>query len=77
MLTLARAQRLAPPGGGIPSPCVGVCRMRPSGLCGGCWRTIEEIAGWSRASDDDKRAIWVALEQRQAQDAPPATGAGR
>lgn len=72
MLTLARAQRLAPPGSGVPSPCVGVCRMQATtGLCQGCWRTLEEIAGWSRADDAYKRAVWAEIERRQpAGDAP-------
>ncbi len=72
MLTLARAQRLAPPGGGVPSPCVGVCRMHATtGLCQGCWRTLEEIAGWSRADDAHKREVWAAIEQRQTTGGAP------
>lgn len=66
MLTLARAQRLAPRDSGVPSPCVGVCRMHPTTrLCEGCWRTLEEIAGWSRADDAHKREVWAEIERRQ------------
>jgi predicted Fe-S protein YdhL (DUF1289 family) len=36
-----------------------------TGLCGGCARTIEEIAHWSRYSDDEKRAVWVRIAQRR------------
>ncbi len=72
MLSLKRAQRLAPNGNGVPSPCVGVCRMSPAtGRCEGCHRTLEEIAAWSRATDDDKRAIWALVERRQTDATPP------
>jgi len=49
----------------VPSPCISVCRMdAATGLCEGCFRTLDEIAGWSSASEDDKRAIWNRLLQR-------------
>lgn len=45
--------------GPVPSPCINVCRMNPhTGLCEGCLRTIDEIAQWSTASDEVKRAVW-------------------
>lgn len=54
-------------GAPVPSPCRNVCRMdAASGYCEGCLRTIEEIAGWSSASDEDKRRIWAQLPQRAA-----------
>jgi uncharacterized protein len=37
-----------------------------SGLCSGCLRTIEEIAGWSRYSEAEKRAVWGRLVERRA-----------
>lgn len=56
------------PGPGVPSPCINVCRMhKPTGLCEGCARTIPEIAGWSRADDDAKRAILALLPTRREQ----------
>ena len=52
----------------MPSPCINVCRMdASSGWCEGCLRTIDEIAGWSLYDDDDKRAVWDALEARRAE----------
>jgi hypothetical protein len=49
----------------VPSPCISVCRMdAATGLCEGCWRTLDEIAGWSRASEEGKRAVWEALLAR-------------
>lgn len=52
--------------GGVPSPCVGVCRMvTATALCEGCWRSLDEITTWSRASDDQRLAIWARIEARQ------------
>ncbi len=51
----------------VPSPCISVCRMDGvSGLCQGCFRTRDEIAAWSCADDDHKRALWATIEQRMA-----------
>ena len=51
----------------VPSPCVNVCRMdAASGLCTGCWRTIDEIAAWSKLDDDGKRQVWQLIALRQA-----------
>ena len=56
-----------PTTGGVPSPCINVCRMDDaSGWCEGCLRTIGEIAAWGGLTDDDKRALWRQLEQRRA-----------
>jgi len=56
----------APAAGGVPSPCINVCRMDDaSGWCEGCLRTIDEIAAWGGMGDDDKRAVWQRLEQRR------------
>jgi predicted Fe-S protein YdhL (DUF1289 family) len=58
-----------------PSPCISVCRMEPgSGLCTGCWRTLDEIAQWGGASAAWKRAVWAQIRQRRSADqAPPQT----
>jgi len=32
--------------------------------CEGCFRTLDEIRAWSRASDSERRAIWAALLAR-------------
>ena len=48
-----------PPGVPVPSPCIGICRLDEAGnSCTGCGRTLDEVANWSRASDDYKRAVW-------------------
>ena len=48
------------------SPCINVCVMNAaSGLCDGCLRTLDEIAAWSCASDEQKRGIWQLIAQRR------------
>lgn len=52
------------------SPCVGVCHVvgpAYSRHCGGCWRTIEEIEGWSQYSDAEKARILRLLPVRASQ----------
>jgi uncharacterized protein len=51
----------------VPSPCISVCRMDPdSEVCEGCFRTLEEIAEWSRMDEEGKRDVWKSIEQRAA-----------
>lgn len=51
----------------VPSPCVSVCRMSArTGLCEGCWRTIDEIARWSALGDAERRAVWREIDARRA-----------
>ena len=51
----------------VPSPCISVCRMSDrSGLCQGCFRTRDEIAGWSSAGDEGKLQVWKLIERRMA-----------
>lgn len=62
----------------VPSPCINVCQMdAASGLCRGCLRTLDEIASWSRAGDDEKRRILAAVDQRRAADTSRRAGAPR
>lgn len=52
--------------GGVASPCVDICRMDANtGLCEGCLRTIEEIAGWSSMSIEGKQRVWMLLAARR------------
>lgn len=57
----------------LASPCIDVCRMdAQSGLCEGCLRTVDEIAGWAAATDETKTLILAAVAQRRARlDASP------
>jgi predicted Fe-S protein YdhL (DUF1289 family) len=36
-----------------------------TGLCRGCYRTLDEIARWSVMSDREKTAVVTQLEQRK------------
>ena len=64
-VTLASARRRTPQAT-VPSPCVGVCKMDDvAGWCKGCFRTLDELTGWSRATDAAKLAVWARVEQRQ------------
>lgn len=51
----------------LPSPCIGICRIKPAtGFCEGCFRTIDEIASWRAVDEPARRAIWFAIRQRYA-----------
>ena len=66
-LVAARADEIRAQVTNLPSPCISVCRMSPaSGWCEVCFRTGDEIAFWSRATDTDKRDVWNLIEQRMA-----------
>src|SRR5467141_3621558 len=46
----------------VPSPCNSVCRMAPDGAyCVGCFRTLDEIAGWAGFDDARRRLVWRQL----------------
>jgi hypothetical protein len=48
------------------SPCINVCTLDAvNGLCQGCFRTLDEIAIWSRASNDEKLVILSAVSRRR------------
>lgn len=57
----------------VPSPCVNVCRMDTgSGLCEGCFRTIDEIREWGRSDDAAKKVMWAHITDRLRQTHPKA-----
>lgn len=50
----------------IRSPCVDVCQMNPvTGLCRGCFRTLDEIAGWLDFSASEKLEVLKRLDERR------------
>jgi predicted Fe-S protein YdhL (DUF1289 family) len=50
----------------VASPCNSVCIVDPvSGLCAGCFRTLQEIAGWIDFSAAEKRSVIAALDARR------------
>lgn len=69
----ARAISIGAIAANVPSPCVNVCRMDTgSGLCEGCFRTIDDIRDWSRTDDAGKKAIWAVVTERLRQTHPEA-----
>lgn len=51
----------------IETPCIQVCTLDPrTDLCRGCGRTIDEVAGWSRMTAEERRRIMAELPARQA-----------
>jgi predicted Fe-S protein YdhL (DUF1289 family) len=52
----------------IASPCNKVCVMNEAtGLCRGCYRTLDEIARWGEMSDGEREAVLERLSARRAQ----------
>lgn len=54
-------------GAAVASPCTSVCTIdRATGLCAGCYRTLDEIAGWIDLSEEQKRMLLANLAARRA-----------
>ena len=51
----------------VASPCINVCVIdQTSGLCAGCYRTLDEIAAWIDLSPAARRAIVEELPLRRS-----------
>ena len=62
---LAQAKRVLQSADAPPSPCISICRMSDdTTYCEGCWRSLDEIAGWAQRSADEKRAVWQQISER-------------
>ena len=62
---------MASPPRSIATPCVQVCVVDgASGLCLGCFRTLGEVAGWSRLDDGARATIMADLPRRKSGIAP-------
>lgn len=52
----------------IKTPCVGLCSTVYGDLvCRGCKRFHHEVVGWNAYADEERRAVWLRLEQLLAQ----------
>ena len=59
----------------IATPCIQVCIVDgPSGLCLGCYRTLSEIGGWSKLTDQQRAEIMKELPGRQSRIDPAKLG---
>ena len=60
----------------VATPCVMVCTVDgASGLCLGCFRTLPEIATWSRMSEEERAEIMGELDGRRGLIDPVLLGA--
>jgi hypothetical protein len=60
----------------VATPCIKVCVVDgASSLCLGCYRTLSEIAEWSRLSDDQRTDIMSELPARRDRIDPALRGA--
>jgi len=49
----------------IESPCNKVCVINEAtGLCRGCYRTLDEIACWGTMSDGERQEVVAKLAER-------------
>jgi len=59
----------------VATPCVKVCVVDgESGLCLGCYRTLAEVAGWARFTDDERAALMADLPARRSRIRPEKLG---
>ena len=66
---------VAPPPRSIATPCVQVCIVDgPTGMCLGCYRTLQEIGGWSGLTDAQRAEIMAELPTREAKIDPAKLG---
>ena len=59
----------------ITTPCVKVCIVDPeSNLCLGCFRTLQEIGGWARFSEEERSRLMAELPGRRPRIRPEKLG---
>jgi predicted Fe-S protein YdhL (DUF1289 family) len=59
----------------VESPCNRRCTLDPqTEICLGCYRTLNEILGWSKYSNKQRRAVLEKLPARRDEHARPREG---
>lgn len=59
----------------IKTPCIKVCVVDgESGLCLGCYRALNEVAGWARLTAEERERIMEELPQRRSRIRPEKLG---
>jgi uncharacterized protein len=48
----------------VKSPCVSICCLDDADICLGCQRTVEEITGWSRMDNPQRRVVLALCHER-------------
>lgn len=63
----------------LSTPCIKICIIDPpSGLCQGCFRSLDEIARWTSFSEDERQSVMHELSgRRTASRAARLAAAGR
>ena len=52
----------------VQSPCVEICQLDPvSGICLGCFRTMDEIASWIELTDIEKQNVLLNAQKRKSE----------
>ncbi len=50
----------------VESPCIQICVVHPTErICTGCYRTIDEIARWSKMDSTERAEIMQGLLERK------------
>jgi len=49
----------------LNSPCIGACSLDENKICKGCFRRMDEISQWGRATDAQKIKILAHSRERQ------------
>ena len=49
----------------VSTPCIKICTMDArTGLCAGCGRTLDEIAGWGTMTEAERLRVMQSLPAR-------------
>jgi predicted Fe-S protein YdhL (DUF1289 family) len=48
----------------VASPCVNICCLDDADICLGCQRTVEEITGWNRMDNTERRVVLGLCHER-------------
>lgn len=65
----------AKPPAPIKTPCIKVCVVDgESGLCLGCFRTLQEVAAWARFSEAERDRLMAELPSRKSRVRPEKLG---
>jgi len=49
------------------SPCIRICCLDRNDICLGCFRTLDEITGWTKKDLAARTAILIQTEKRRLQ----------
>ncbi|MDN3649090.1 DUF1289 domain-containing protein [Reinekea marina] len=51
----------------IASPCIRNCCLNEQDICVGCFRSLDEIKHWHKATRDEKQLILTTADTRKKQ----------